>query len=164
MGVMQEGAPRQVVAVVVTSVGRIALFRRSQEVSHDRGLWHCVTGYLPPGVAARAQAVEELHEETGLHREAFDGIRTGPVLTLAGQHEDTWLVHTFTCEIPSSGMRLNWEHDAMRWIAPGGVPAPGQVPWLVDVVDALREPALAPARPAGADLPRSTTRPYPCGH
>ena len=46
--------PRAVVAVVVEWRGRIALFKRSQSVGHERGLWHCITGYLEPGVPPTA--------------------------------------------------------------------------------------------------------------
>jgi hypothetical protein len=45
--------PRAVVAVIVRWRNRIALFRRSQTVGHDRGRWHCITGYLEAGVSPR---------------------------------------------------------------------------------------------------------------
>src|SRR4051794_36125563 len=40
---------RIVVAVIVQWRGLVALFRRSQAVRHDQGLWHCITGYVEPG-------------------------------------------------------------------------------------------------------------------
>ncbi len=155
--------PREVVAVLVTRRGRIGLFRRSPSVSHDRGLWHCVTGYLPPGATARTQAIDELHEETGLSRADCADLRSGPVLSLTGSSGDTWLVHTFACEVVSEVLTLDWEHDAFQWVPPAGVPAPGQVAWLVDVVDALCTPLLAAATPRRHNV-HSSTRPDPSGH
>ena len=57
---------RMVVAVVVEWRDKIALLKRSQHLAHDRGRWHCVTGYVDPGASPEEQAFRELLEETGL--------------------------------------------------------------------------------------------------
>lgn len=128
---------RRVVAVLLTSGGRIKLLRRSDRVAHDRALWHCVTGYLPVGASPIAQAIDELHEETGLRPEDLTGLRVGPVLTLRGEVGDEWVVHTFTCEINAIDLTLNWEHDAQKWAHPAEVSSSDHVAWLADVVSAF---------------------------
>lgn len=154
----------EVVAVVVTSRGRIALFRRSPQVSHDRGLWHCVTGYLPTGATPRAQALEELREEAGLDPARLTAMRSGPVLRLAGQDGLEWIVHTFSCDIESTSVTLNWEHDAHAWVDPGAVPGDGQVTWLGDVVSALRDTDQLVLRPSRTGRGLMTSRKAAHGH
>lgn len=148
--------PQAVIAVLLTSKGRIALLRRSREVSHDHGLWHCVTGYLPHGMTPWAQALDELREEVGLEADRLMAMRVGPVLRLWGTSGDEWVVHTFACELESTDLTLNWEHDAQVWVDPGEVPGDNQVAWLVDVVDAFRssDHVFAPPGSAGRHSPR----------
>jgi hypothetical protein len=39
---------RVIVAAVIEWRGRIALFKRSQRLGHDSGLWHCISNELMP--------------------------------------------------------------------------------------------------------------------
>jgi 8-oxo-dGTP pyrophosphatase MutT (NUDIX family) len=126
--------PRAVVAVVVEWRGRIALFKRSQSVGHERGLWHCITGYLEPGVSPRQQALVELEEEAGLTLPDLAGFEPGEPLLISDDGGNPWLVHTFTAVSLRRRLTINDEHDAYRWTVPSKISRfSNRVPWL-DIV------------------------------
>lgn len=129
--------PRAVVAVVVQRHGRIALFRRSQSVGHDRGRWHCITGYLEPGTSPEGQAITELREETGLTQNDLTDFRQGEPLLLTDHRGSPWLVHTFTAATSRRKLTINDEHDDFRWAAPSKVRRfSNRVAWLDQVLEA----------------------------
>jgi 8-oxo-dGTP pyrophosphatase MutT (NUDIX family) len=131
--------PRAVVAVIIERQGRIALFRRSQSVGHDRGRWHCITGYLESGVSPEEQAIVELREETGLTESDLTGFRQGAPLLLTDHRGHPWLVHTFTAVTPRRRLTLNDEHDDFRWAAPSKVSRfSNRVAWLDQVLEAAK--------------------------
>ncbi|MEN8585415.1 NUDIX domain-containing protein [Burkholderia sp. RS01] len=134
-----ECQPRAVVAVIVERHGRIALFRRSQSVGHDRGRWHCITGYLEPGASPEEQAFVELREETGLTEVDLTDFRSGTPLLLTDRSGDPWLVHTFTAVTPRRRLSINTEHDDFRWTAPSKVRRfSNRVVWLDQVLEAAQ--------------------------
>lgn len=129
-------APRVVVATVLRHGDSTALLRRSALVGSDRGLWHCVTGFVEPGWNPTAQARLELSEEAGLDDAATGRLVAGRTLALADHTGHGWQVHTFRLEVATRDVRLNWEHDAVRWIAddePHDLPC---VSWLDQVLTA----------------------------
>ncbi|GAA4752593.1 hypothetical protein GCM10023350_42340 [Nocardioides endophyticus] len=128
---------RTVVAVVLTWRGRIGLFKRSPEVGHDGGLWHCITGFVELGHQPLEKAVTEVHEETGLGLRELDDLVAGPVLELPALSGPPWQVHTFSARTQRRRLELNWEHSTYRWVRPAAVAGfGGQVVWLADVVRA----------------------------
>lgn len=133
---------KDVVAVVLSWRERLALFKRSELVDHDRGLWHCITGYLDdPGAvgAPRRQALLELYEETGLGVADLTAFAQGPTIELL-DGEVVWMVHTFRADTTRRRLELNWEHDAYRWVRRSSLPRfCGQVAWLGDVVGAVTQ-------------------------
>jgi 8-oxo-dGTP pyrophosphatase MutT (NUDIX family) len=110
---------RTVVAIVVECRGKIALFRRSRHLGHDRGLWHCITGFVEVGIPPGQQAVRELFEETGLQPKDLIEFREGPALVIKDLLETPWLVHTFIVLSNRRRLTIDWEHDAYRWALPG---------------------------------------------
>ena len=142
-----SSGPREldVVAVVLQCRGKIALFKRSQLVAHDQGLWHCVTGYVDrQSQDPHQQAILELHEETGLGVNDLDGFAAGPVLVLR-QGSTTWNVHTFTAETRRRQLELNWEHDSYRWVPRAKVARfDGRVGWLDEVLIACATSVAPP--------------------
>lgn len=136
-GVHAEPREVAVVAVVLQWRHRVALFKRSQQVTHDQGLWHCVTGYLEQEVQdPRLQAILELYEETGLAVSDLDEFTAGPVLKMQ-QCAITWKVHTFRAETRRRRLNLNWEHDSYRWVPHVKVQRfAGRVGWLDEVLAA----------------------------
>ncbi|MFA3878010.1 NUDIX domain-containing protein [Streptomyces sp. MMCC 100] len=130
---------RAVVAVVLGRRGRIALLRRSALVGSERGRWHCVTGFMESD-SPLLDAVRELYEETGLGVADLVGLSAGPVLSLPDRAELVWTVHTFWAETECHRLRLNWEHDAYQWVAPGSLASvDGRVAWLGAVLSSMRE-------------------------
>jgi 8-oxo-dGTP pyrophosphatase MutT (NUDIX family) len=128
-------APRTVVAVVVEWRGRIGLFRRSQSVHHDRGRWHCITGYVDPHNSPAQQALEELFEETGLRAIDIDNLTGGPSLHLDDHQGNRWVVHTFRAVTERRRLTINWEHDSYRWVTPSALTRfSNRVSWLDEVV------------------------------
>lgn len=129
------GDNRTVVAVVVEWRGRIGLFRRSQSVRHDRGRWHCITGYVEPHHSPDQQALEELVEETGLRVIDITGLYRGDVLNLDDHSGGRWVVHTFRAVTERRRLRINWEHDSYRWVTPRALTRfDNRVTWLDEVV------------------------------
>ncbi|MGM0930494.1 MAG: NUDIX domain-containing protein [Actinomycetota bacterium] len=140
-------AAHVVVAAVVQWRGRIALFRRSRQVGHDSGLWHCITGFVEAGATPEQQALEELFEETGLQAKDLLDLRQGPVLVVTDGSGAPWLVHTFTALTSRRRLRTNWEHDSYRWTAPHKAKRfTNRVAWLDEVLDATGHcPVTVPA-------------------
>lgn len=132
---------RTVVAVALTWHGRVGLFRRSTAVAHDRGRWHCITGYVDPGQDPRAQALIEIHEETGLASVEIDDFRACGVLTLPDGSGDDWVVHIFSADTRQRRLTLNEEHDAHRWVSPNTVRRfENRVSWLDCVLQVAADP------------------------
>ncbi|WP_229052553.1 NUDIX domain-containing protein [Aeromicrobium sp. Leaf350] len=129
--------PRQVVAIVLRWHQKVGLFRRSQAVGHDRGLWHCITGYIDPGLDPRTQALLEVHEETGLRTVDLAALHTGPTLQIGDTGGHQWIVHTFVGETMHRRLQLNWEHDRYRWVSPRAVGRYTTVTWLDEVIQAV---------------------------
>ena len=128
---------RTVVAVVVEWREKIALLKRSQNLHHDRGRWHCVTGYVESGTTPREQAFLELLEETGLERADVADLRVGDELIINDESGAPWVVHTFTAVTSRRRLKLDWEHDSYRWTSPGKTPRfANRVSWLDPVLEA----------------------------
>jgi 8-oxo-dGTP pyrophosphatase MutT (NUDIX family) len=133
---------REVVAVVLEHHGRIALFRRSLGVRHDRGLWHCITGYLEAGVSPEQQALAELHEEAGVTLDQLSDFEHRASFDLTGRNGDLWLVHTFKAVTGRRRLLINEEHDKYRWTSPAKVRRfSNRVEWLGHVLDAALHPS-----------------------
>ena len=128
-------ACHNVVAVVLQWRGKIAMLKRSNTVGHDRGRWHCITGYLEPGASPREQALLELTEKTGLTGSDVLNLRPGPKLTLHDKSGANWTVHTFTAVTSNRRLSLDWEHESFKWTAPEKTARyTNRVPWLDTVL------------------------------
>lgn len=127
---------RAIVALLLTHRGRLCLLRRSALVGSDRGRWHCVTGFLEPGVHPARQALVELAEETGLQRKDLHSFAAGPVLDLPDGRAGSWRVFVYHAESSGVALTLNWEHDDACWVSWPLAREDGRdlVPWLTDLV------------------------------
>jgi 8-oxo-dGTP pyrophosphatase MutT (NUDIX family) len=131
---------RSVIACFLRHGGKICLLKRSQTVGSSPGRWHCVTGFLEPGVLPLEQAITEISEETGLDGTAVRLIGAPEPLRMARPGQGwVWVVHPFLFEAASPSLRLDWEHDEYRWIDPAELELSDCVPWIRDVWIALGE-------------------------
>lgn len=129
-------ATKTMVAVVVTWNGKIALFKRSRQLA-DQGLWHCITGYVEPGISPKQQALSELLGETGVHTSTLVDFHVGPILLVDDHAEKPLIVHTFLAASAHRRLKNVWENDSYRWTAPGKVKRfANRVSWLDRVLTA----------------------------
>ena len=129
---------RSVVACFLRHGSKICLLKRSQSVGSSPGRWHCVTGFLEPGIEPLDQVLTELAEETGLDHGAVRLIGAPAPLRMERPGQGwVWIIHPFLFETSSPELRLDWEHDEYRWIDPAVLESTDCVPWIRDVWAAL---------------------------
>lgn len=132
-----ERSGRDVVAAVLTHRGRLAVLRRSSLVSSDQGLWHCVTGYRPAAECPLAQAIKEISEEAGMDAGALT-LRGRQELNESGADGRVWHIHAFHFETDTADVRLNWEHDAVKWTTMQGLARLPTVAWFGRILQVLQ--------------------------
>jgi 8-oxo-dGTP pyrophosphatase MutT (NUDIX family) len=157
-GIPTAAAAHEVVAVVLEHHGRIALFKRSRTVQHDRGLWHCITGYIDAGASPQQQALVELNEETGLTPVDLSRFEKRASLLLADDSGNPWLVHTFKAVTTRRRLCINEEHDTYRWTAPAKVSRfTNRVEWLDLTLNAALQQDQGHPTPKHPDRTRTGT-------
>ncbi len=125
---------RAVVACFLGYIDKICLLKRSQAVGSARGRWHCISGYVEPGVGALEQAIVEIGEETGLMGEAIRLVAAPEPLRIERPAQGwVWVIHPFLFDTASRDLVLDWEHDEYRWIEPRELAAIDCVSWLEPV-------------------------------
>jgi 8-oxo-dGTP pyrophosphatase MutT (NUDIX family) len=132
---------RAVVAAVLTFGGHVCIFRRSRFVGSDRGMWHCITGYLPEEGDPLDHALAEIEEETGLSS-AHLKLMSNNFLSLQGQDGHTWEIHTFHFSCDTNSVQLNWENDAYHWTPFEALAELETVNWFSAVLASL--PSIRP--------------------
>ncbi len=111
---------------------RLCLVRRSQRVGSYHAHWAGISGFIEEGVSPEEQMYTEIREETGLQKEQVRLLKRGEVV----EHLDKalgrrWLVHPFLVEVLApEALRLDWEAEEMRWIAPTNLTSYETVPKL----------------------------------
>ncbi len=100
---------------------RLCLVRRSQRVGSYNARWAGISGFIEEGVSPEEQASTEISEETGLQGTQVRLLRRGAVIEHIdeelGRH---WLIHPFLVEVlEPEAIKLDWEAEELRWIAPG---------------------------------------------
>ena len=129
---------RPVVACFLRHGDKICLLKRSQAVDSAPGRWHCISGFVEPGVEPLEQALAEIGEETGLEGEAIQLVAAPPPIRIERPSQGwVWIIHPFLFDVASSELRLDWEHDDYRWVEPSKLATSDCVPWLTLVWDAL---------------------------
>src|SRR5947209_13250190 len=114
---------------------RILIVRRSQRVGSYQGHWAGISGFVEPGITPDEQAYTEIREETGLQRDQVRMLRRGAVV----EHIDPALgrqfyIHPFLFEVLTpDAIRIDWEANEMRWIAPTELKNYETVPKLLEV-------------------------------
>ncbi|HEX7734069.1 MAG TPA: NUDIX domain-containing protein [Ktedonobacteraceae bacterium] len=134
----EPGAPRStpVVSCFLLRVDgpepRLLVVRRSQRVGSYNARWAGISGFVEQGITPEEQAYTEIREETGLQPPRVRLLRRGAVV----EHVDEalsrrWLVHPFLGEVlEPEAIKLDWEAEEMRWIAPAELASYETVPKL----------------------------------
>jgi ADP-ribose pyrophosphatase YjhB (NUDIX family) len=129
---------RSVVACFLRHDGKICLLKRSQAVGSARGQWHCVSGFLEPGVGPLDQAFAEIDEETGLVGEALRLVcAPNPIRIERPAQGWVWVIHPFLFDAATPELRLDWEHEEYRWVEPVELATSDCVGWLALVWEAI---------------------------
>ncbi len=111
---------------------RLCLVRRSGRVGSYNARWAGISGFIEAGVSPEEQAYTEIREETGLQRPQVRLLKRGEIV----EHVDEelgrrWLVHPFLVEVlEPEAIKLDWEAEEMRWIAPAELENYATVPKL----------------------------------
>jgi 8-oxo-dGTP pyrophosphatase MutT (NUDIX family) len=127
-----------IVTAFIEYRGRILLLRRSQKVKTMKGKWAGVSGYIEKSEAPVKRALAEIQEETGLTNESVEFLEEGKPLEAADNMRPdniTWVVHPFFFRANTDEIRLDWEHDAYKWINPAEIENYDTVPRLKEAFD-----------------------------
>ncbi|TAQ89105.1 hypothetical protein B7494_g2608 [Chlorociboria aeruginascens] len=102
---------------------KVAVFKRSQDVSTYRGKWAACSGSIDPNDASPfSAAIREIHEETGLQIDTdITLLRRGMPFSLPAPELDTeWTIHPFAFQLTPQAreIKIDWEHTEYRFITP----------------------------------------------
>ena len=127
-----------VVTVFLEHDGRILLLKRSQKAKTMKGLWAGISGYIENNDAL-TQALKEIKEETGLSNEKLSLIHVGQPLEIVEPcNPDTiWIVHPYLFYSNTRLIRIDWEHDEVRWINPDEIQSYNTVPKLKETLESV---------------------------
>jgi 8-oxo-dGTP diphosphatase len=125
-----------VVTVFLEHDGKILLLKRSQKAMTMKGLWAGISGYIENNDAL-TQALKEIKEETGLSNEKLSLIHVGqPLEVVESCNPDIiWIVHPYLFYSNTRLIRIDWEHDEVRWINPDEIQSYNTVPKLKETLE-----------------------------
>ena len=128
----------KVVTVFLEHNGKILLLRRSQKASTMKGLWAGISGYIENDDAS-AQALREIEEETGLSNKKLKLVHIGQPLEVIEPHKSDiiWVVHPYLFHSNTNLIRIDWEHDELRWISPSEIQSYETVPKLKEALQSV---------------------------
>ncbi len=130
-----------VVTCVLEHNKKILVLKRSKKVRTYQGLWGGVAGYVEPKEDPYDTALKEIAEEVGLSGNDVSLIRRGDPLSFTDYDNNKrydWVVHPFLFHVADiDRIRLDWEHEELRWIDPKEVSTLSLVPRFDDVVKSL---------------------------
>jgi 8-oxo-dGTP pyrophosphatase MutT (NUDIX family) len=127
-----------IVTAFIEYRGKILLLRRSQKVNTMKGKWAGVSGYIEKSEEPVRRAITEIEEETGFTNENIKFLEEGKPLEAADNMRPntiTWVVHPFYFRANTDDVRLDWEHDAYKWINPSEIEKFDTVPRLKEAFD-----------------------------
>jgi 8-oxo-dGTP pyrophosphatase MutT (NUDIX family) len=125
---------KHVVTCFLENEAEILILRRSGLVGSFLGKWAGVSGYIE--TTADEQSLIEIAEETGLSRKDIKLLKKGqPLEVLDRDTGIKWVVHPYLFRIPERNkIKIDWEHDAARWIAPKDIDSYETVPRLKEAL------------------------------
>jgi 8-oxo-dGTP diphosphatase len=127
-----------IVTAFIEYRGKILLLRRSQKVKTMKGKWAAVSGYIEKSEQPIMRALTEIEEEIGFTNENIKFLEEGKPLEAADNmrpNNITWVVHPFYFRANTNDIRLDWEHDAYKWVSPSEIEKFDTVPRLKEAFD-----------------------------
>lgn len=131
----KELPERHVVTCFLKFGAKILLLRRSELVGSFQGKWAGVSGHVE--TTADEQALVEIEEEASLCREDLKLLKRGRPLEVNDDEAGVkWVVHPFLFQIKEPGkIKIDWEHQEIRWIDPEDIDNYDTVPMLKEVLE-----------------------------
>ncbi|CAB4400919.1 unnamed protein product [Rhizophagus irregularis] len=102
----------------------ILLLKRSDKVRTYKNHWAGISGGIEENDSSPLErALKEIQEEISLSHTDITLIRSGKLLTILGENEQTiWKVYPFLFHINTTNLinkiQINWEHQTYEWIKP----------------------------------------------
>jgi 8-oxo-dGTP pyrophosphatase MutT (NUDIX family) len=129
-----------VVTVFLEYERKILLLRRSLKVRTMQSLWAGISGYIEDkNKEPLSQALKEIEEETGLSNDKVKLLCVGNPLEAVetGNPDVIWVVHPFLFHSNTNLVRIDWEHDELRWINPADIQSYETVPKLKEALESV---------------------------
>jgi 8-oxo-dGTP diphosphatase len=105
-----------------------------------QSLWAGISGYIEDkNKEPLSQALKEIEEETGLSNEKVKLLCVGNPLEAVetGNPDVIWVVHPFLFHSNTNLVRIDWEHDELRWINPADIQSYETVPKLKEALESV---------------------------
>ena len=127
---------KNVVTAFVSYHERILLLRRSDKVGSYRGRWAGISGYVERNEVPLDRALQEVSEEASLKNNELSLVKIGrPLPALDEDIHTLFVVHPFLFSTKQTRIKLDWEHDAFRWIRRQDLRRFETVPKLKEALD-----------------------------
>ena len=125
---------KAVVSCFLESGGKILILKRSNKRGTYREKWEGVSGYIE--TTPDRQALIEINEETGLKEKDVELVRKGEPLHIIDETLGIkWVVYPYLFHFKNnSRIRIDWEHQEMKWIHPEEIESYETVPELKDTL------------------------------
>jgi 8-oxo-dGTP diphosphatase len=125
-----------VVTVFLEHDGKILLLRRSQMVKTMKIMWAGISGYIE-NEDPLTRALKEIEEEVGLSNKKIKLLCIGRPLEAIESKKNSdivWIVHPYLFHSNTNLIRIDWEHDELRWIKPQEIQDYETVPKLKEAL------------------------------
>jgi len=118
---------------------KILLLKRSQKVSHYKGKWNAISGYIDEVKPLKLKILEELKEEVDIAPHDIDNIEIGHSITFHDPNIDKiWIIFPALVDIKKNKkLSLDWEHTEYRWIKFNDLKNFDFVPGLAETLKSL---------------------------
>jgi 8-oxo-dGTP diphosphatase len=126
-----------VVTVFLEHDGKILLLRRSQRVRTMKTMWAGISGYIE-NEDPLMRALKEIEEESGLSNEKIKLLCIGRPLEAIESEKNPdilWIVHPYLFRSNTNLIKIDWEHDELRWIKAQEIQNYETVPKLKEALD-----------------------------
>jgi len=102
------------------------------------GYWNGISGFLDDHRSLEQKVRDELREELGIAKNKIKSIKLGEIFHQnEPKYKKTWIVHPVLVEVTTNKVRLDWEAQDYRWVAPQEAKKLKLLPGFDTVLDKL---------------------------